>query len=309
MALTFDDGPGTPNTAALLTILGAAGGATGTFHVDTTFLTDPAVLALLKQIYAAGHLIGIKLSPQVDATTWSAASVVAQLQMQAALVHQAIAVYPKFVRIPYQTVPSDVLTAVQAAGFVVTGWAIDSIDYAYQSTSNTNATDIGQPIVARYKGAAATAPESHPIVLFRSNLQINAFTMTNTLQVLQAAITTPLVTLDVCLSTDKYRATNCPAGGCSNISSTAASAGGTPVPGGAGAAAGAGSGGVGGAVGAGNAGGTAGAAGTATGAATSKPTASNLGDSGAVSGTSMSAQASWTLLSMGMVAAFFVCFL
>ncbi|KAJ3155814.1 hypothetical protein HDU89_005372 [Geranomyces variabilis] len=303
MALTFDDGPGNPNTASLLTELAAAS-VTGTYHCDTGFLTDSTVVALLKRIFAAGHLIGIKLNPLVNATTWSPASVVSQLQMQAALVHQSIAVYPKFVRIPYQTVPKDVLTAVQAAGFVVTGWAIDSMDYTYQYASDTNVTAIGQNIAARYKGAAATAPESHPIVLFRSNLQINAYTMTNTLQILQAAITTPLVTLDVCLNTDKYRAVNCPAGGCSATSSTAVNAGGTPVAGGAGA--GAASGGGGGAAGAGNVGAT-GAAGTGTGATTAKPTTSSLGDTRAVSGTSMTAQASWTLLSMGIVAAFFVC--
>ncbi|KAJ3156178.1 hypothetical protein HDU86_004146 [Geranomyces michiganensis] len=290
MALTFDDGPGNPNTPSVLNELAVAA-VKGTFHVTTTFLGDPTVVALLKRIYTEGHLVGIKLSSQIDPTTWLPAAVVAELRAEAAIVHQLIGVYPKFVRIPYQTLPSNVFAAVQEAGFVVTGWAIDSMDYTYTYASDNTST-IGNGVAARYK-TPLTAQDTHPIVLFRSNLQINAYTLSNTVKILQTAITTPLVTLDVCLNTEKYRSTNCPPGGCSQTSGSTASLSGAtgPVPSSSGAG--------GGVAPNANAAG-AGAANAAT--ASSSATTTGLGEAGAISGTSVSTKASWTLLSLGTVA-------
>ncbi|KAJ3162141.1 hypothetical protein HDU86_005839 [Geranomyces michiganensis] len=277
MALTFDDGPGNPNTPSVLNELAVAA-VKGTFHVTTTFLGDPTVVALLKRIYTEGHLVGIKLSSQIDPTTWLPAAVVAELRAEAAIVHQLIGVYPKFVRIPYQTLPSNVFAAVQEAGFVVTGWAIDSMDYTYMYASDNTST-IGNGVAARYK-TPLTAQDTHPIVLFRSNLQINAYTLSNTVKILQTAITTPLVTLDVCLNTEKYRTTNCPPGGCSQTSSTASSGVNGPVPSSS--------------SGAGSAAPNANAA-----TASSSATTTGLGEAGAISGTSVSTKASWTLLNLG----------
>jgi peptidoglycan-N-acetylglucosamine deacetylase len=132
VALTFDDGPNPPYTQEVLAILQRYG-------VDATFFCvgrlAQANYILVKQEYAAGHVIGNHSWSHPYLPNFSGAIISWQLSTTSDTIANIIGVRPTFFRPPYGAFNAQVLTIANAQGLSTVIWDVDPRDWSMPGTN------------------------------------------------------------------------------------------------------------------------------------------------------------------------------
>ena len=130
IALTFDDGPNPATTPKVMEILRR-------HNVPATFFTNGSRYAVTgaRQIameIAADplFLLGNHSQRHIDLAKQSDATLRAEIDKTDALV-RAAGETPRYFRFPFGSATCSAKAAVQARGYIVTGWHVDSADWCY----------------------------------------------------------------------------------------------------------------------------------------------------------------------------------
>lgn len=135
IALTFDDGPKTDNTARILDALDKVGGR-ATFFVLGMMIDKNA--AVLKRAYLAGNDIeNHSYNHKKMVPTMSEADILFQLTECDKKIKSVTGAEPSFFRIPYGF---NNVNADRLAGRSVIGWSFDTTDWMYSDTKKKNRT-------------------------------------------------------------------------------------------------------------------------------------------------------------------------
>lgn len=135
VALTFDDGPKSPNTDRILDTLQKAGGRATFFVVG---MTTNAYRDTVKRAYLNGCDIGNhSFSHQKMVLDMSMDDIQYQISACTDAITGIIGVPPDFFRIPYgfYNINADAL-----ANMPLIGWNVDTVDWAYSDTNKKNRT-------------------------------------------------------------------------------------------------------------------------------------------------------------------------
>jgi peptidoglycan/xylan/chitin deacetylase (PgdA/CDA1 family) len=133
VALTFDDGPSLANTPRVLEIL-AAHEATATFFITGRAVASDAHRDLLREMVAAGHMVGNHTTTHPNSATLSADA----FRREVAQTHEVVAALGQeslFFRFPYGSSTCTTSDIVKDAGYHVTGWHIDTADWCFANAS------------------------------------------------------------------------------------------------------------------------------------------------------------------------------
>ncbi|MBO9151062.1 polysaccharide deacetylase family protein [Chitinophaga sp. GCM10012297] len=126
VALSFDDGPVSDYTPQILDILNKHGISAAFFCIGHRAAADPA---LLRRIYAEGHLIGNhSYSHHALFDLYPASKMKADLQKANETIENAIGETPKLFRPPYGVTNPMLAKAVKKFDFISVGWSIRSLD-------------------------------------------------------------------------------------------------------------------------------------------------------------------------------------
>jgi len=150
LAMTFDEGP-SRNTGRLLDILDGKG-VKAAFHVVPRYLDDPIIYANLVRAGSSGHLIGLRLGDSWDGST-SAATAVNDANTAASAIEGVVGYKPIFIRFPFTKVSGDVLAALINAGYIVTTYNLDSMDYSAGANVLQNFKNFLDALTSTTKGA------------------------------------------------------------------------------------------------------------------------------------------------------------
>lgn len=150
-AMTFDDGPAA-HTAELLSILRQKN-AKITFHLTTTYLTDPNTQSMIKQIANDGHLIGLRSEASWNLLSMSNEQIKAGLARQGNVLANFIGYYPKFAVLPYGGYNQNTLDAVESTGLIVSSFNIDTYDYANDGARTLNAVKLSLSLAGQGQGS------------------------------------------------------------------------------------------------------------------------------------------------------------
>jgi len=137
IALTFDDGPDLTRTPQVLAVL-AAHNATGTFFVNGKRVTDNAYRDLLRQMLAAGHMVGNHSQNHLDARTVSTDTWRTEVQRTHDVLAPILAEFdqtPTFFRFPFGSTNCATYGVVTDHGYHVSGWHIDTADWCFNSSA------------------------------------------------------------------------------------------------------------------------------------------------------------------------------
>lgn len=141
VALTFDDGPQTGDTAQLLSYLHRA-------HVPATFFLVgdriPGHSAVVRQMTAYGLKIGNHTLHHERLTGETNAGISASLAETRRRIVAAGGKPSNLVRPPYGTIDSRVVRVVRGAGYIPVLWNVDSRDWAGGSPAQIAAHTLGQ---------------------------------------------------------------------------------------------------------------------------------------------------------------------
>jgi len=150
LALTFDDGPSLTNTPQVLKIL-AAHGAKATFFVNGKNVSSEARRALLKDMVAAGHLIGNHSQNHLQLTKVSEATLRSEVE-QTRQVQLAAGATPRYFRFPFGAATCAAKSTVESYGYAVVGWHIDSADWCFASGGGYCPKKTFQYVDDKYRG-------------------------------------------------------------------------------------------------------------------------------------------------------------
>ncbi|KNE69305.1 hypothetical protein AMAG_13683 [Allomyces macrogynus ATCC 38327] len=136
IAMTFDNGISTANTPAILDVLKSAN-ATATFHVSTEWVGVYTVVdAILRRMIDEGHTVGFSWYGS-DPRNMTDLQLSSSLQAQATKIYNAIARFPRLIRLPYDMANIQVLSGAAAQDFKVTSYNLDPADYHLCPSAST----------------------------------------------------------------------------------------------------------------------------------------------------------------------------
>ena len=148
VALTFDEGPSS-NLPQLIGLL-RAGNALATFHFVARYLTDSSMRDFVKQVKNAGHEIGLRTDPKWNLAGLKPEALQKLIINSAKVFEKTTNTKVKFVRVPFDMNDSNVIAAIENAGYIVTKPNLDSQDYGGADTGS---------IVDTFDLAFTAAPE------------------------------------------------------------------------------------------------------------------------------------------------------
>ncbi|MCS6800200.1 MAG: polysaccharide deacetylase family protein [Myxococcota bacterium] len=130
VALTFDDGPVLPTTAAIVQTL-RAHDVPAAFFINGARVQSREAERLLKDLVTDPRFLLANHSwSHPNMTTLSAASVERQIDDTTSVL-EAAGERPRYFRFPYGASTCATARAVRERGYVVTGWHVDSADWCY----------------------------------------------------------------------------------------------------------------------------------------------------------------------------------
>jgi len=172
-AITYDEGPGS-FIAPILSML-ASKDTKATFHIVTQYINDPVVAANIQAIAKGGHVIGLRLTPNVDYKDTNA--VLNDFTASTTKLREVLGgASPRYVRLPY-VAPNDpnieafraTVAALEAKGYIVTHQNIDIGIYNVGAT----AASVLAPVQTQLSGIASSVKGSF-IVAASDNVAISA---------------------------------------------------------------------------------------------------------------------------------------
>jgi peptidoglycan/xylan/chitin deacetylase (PgdA/CDA1 family) len=149
-AMTFSDGP-TLNIPTLLNTLSAKN-VKVSFNFVTKYLTDPNVQAIVQSVAAAGHLVGLRTETDWNLMSMSTSDITSNLQRLATVMSQFTGYKPTFVSLPAGGYDARVVSAVEAAGFLIVAPNMDSMDYNGDASKIYNSFSLAITLVADGQG-------------------------------------------------------------------------------------------------------------------------------------------------------------
>ncbi|KAK9768258.1 chitin deacetylase [Basidiobolus ranarum] len=141
LGLTFDDGPG-DDTPKLLDIL-AAEGVKATFCVIGVLLQSPKHAETMRRIYKEGHTICSHTWSHPHLMSLTNEQIVSEMKATEDIIIKTIGVKPRYLRPPFGEVDDRVRAVVEAMGYKVLMWNLDTLDWKFWQT---NASAIGDSI-------------------------------------------------------------------------------------------------------------------------------------------------------------------
>lgn len=150
-AMTWDDGPA-QYTSQLLETLDAKK-VKATFHVTTSYLTDPSIQAMIQRIAGAGHLIGLRTESHWNLFQMSDDQIRAGVARQANVLSSFIGYFPKFIRLPYNGYDQRVLSAIESTGLIVTTHNLETYDYDNDGGRTLTAVKLALSLSGKGQGA------------------------------------------------------------------------------------------------------------------------------------------------------------
>jgi len=134
-AMTFDDGP-SKNIPQLLEILREQK-VKVSFHFVPSFLSDPNVQKLVRQVAEAGHEVGIRSDPKWNLGKMSSEEIKDLFGKAAKNMSKFTGKKTRFARLPYPADDQKIIDAVESAGLFVTQANLDSQDSVSGATSDS----------------------------------------------------------------------------------------------------------------------------------------------------------------------------
>lgn len=150
-AMTWDDGPAQYTPQLLETL--KSKGVEATFHLTTSYLTDPSIQAMIQRISRAGHLIGLRTESHWDLFKMSDEQIKAGVARQANVLSSFIGYFPKFIRVPYNGYDQRVLSAIESTGLIVTTHNLETYDYDNDGGRTLNAVKLALSLVGKGQGS------------------------------------------------------------------------------------------------------------------------------------------------------------
>lgn len=159
IALTFDQGP-SYYSGILLNILKKEN-IKAAFHVTPDYLDNPVIMAYLRRASQDNHIIGLYVKANVMDKEGEA---MGYIQKMTAKLQPHIGQKIRFLRFAHPGPSAPLLQKVIAAGYIVTGYNLDSNDFSFKETGKEGAIDnvlnvfrvILDSIVAPAKGSFVT---------------------------------------------------------------------------------------------------------------------------------------------------------
>ncbi|KAH6575299.1 hypothetical protein BASA50_003492 [Batrachochytrium salamandrivorans] len=136
-ALTLDDGP-TKNVPGILDML-KQNNIKATFFVNgknQADLTIEPFKSILLRAYTEGHQIGSHTLTHQDMTTLNFAQMWTEMKSNDDLIRGIIGKSPMYMRPPFGSINSQVLTAMGTWGYKVVTWNVDSNDWRHDGKTN-----------------------------------------------------------------------------------------------------------------------------------------------------------------------------
>ncbi|WP_054712204.1 polysaccharide deacetylase family protein [Bacillus sp. JCM 19041] len=125
IALTFNDGPDTVHTNALLDLLHE-------MDVKATFFVIGSKIenndTILKRMVAEGHMIGNHTFNHLDLTSLTTEEILDELDQTEKKIANAVGRKTKMVRVPYHLMNDQVVQVLNNEGYHIIGWSLDSLD-------------------------------------------------------------------------------------------------------------------------------------------------------------------------------------
>ncbi len=137
IALTFDDGPNLTRTPQVLEVL-ADHGVTATFFMNGKNIRTEEQRDLVRQMVAAGHIVGNHSQNHKDSRAVSADTWRSEVQRTHDILAPILAEFdqtPSFFRFPFGSANCTTYGVVTDAGYHVTGWHIDTADWCFNSST------------------------------------------------------------------------------------------------------------------------------------------------------------------------------
>jgi peptidoglycan/xylan/chitin deacetylase (PgdA/CDA1 family) len=132
IALTFDDGPDSKYTPAILDILGK-------YHVRATFFVlgvrAQAHPAIIKRIVHEGHIIGNHSYNHPNPAKMTEAQFEKQFTQTQDILQKLIGYEPRFIRTPYGALQENQLRWAAKNGMIAVNWDVDSLDWKELNSS------------------------------------------------------------------------------------------------------------------------------------------------------------------------------
>jgi peptidoglycan/xylan/chitin deacetylase (PgdA/CDA1 family) len=141
VALTFDDGPTPYYTPQVLNILQEYGVKATFFCIGRQVANYPD---LVRQEYAAGHIVGNHSWSHPNLTFFSPAVILSQLTLTSDAIQKATGGRPTFFRPPYGAFNRQVLTDAYHLGLTTVIWNADPRDWSRPGTDVIIARVLGQ---------------------------------------------------------------------------------------------------------------------------------------------------------------------
>ncbi|MDF3145153.1 MULTISPECIES: polysaccharide deacetylase family protein [unclassified Streptomyces] len=138
IALTFDDGPATPETATLLTHLAQYKARATFFTVGQNVAAHPG---LVRAEARAGHEVGNHSWNHPDLTKLSPEQIASQLNRTSAAIKAATGKTPTVFRPPYGAIDDKVRAATRLSPVL---WDVDTEDWKYRDADKVAQTVIGK---------------------------------------------------------------------------------------------------------------------------------------------------------------------
>ncbi len=138
IAITFDDGPSLTTTPKVLEIL-ARHNVKATFFVLGKHAHTAEQQALLRQMAAAGHILGNHSYHHYNSKTVSSETWTAEVEDTNEILAGILSEFgekPAYFRFPYGSANCSTYGIVTTHGYHVTGWHIDSGDWCFQSSKD-----------------------------------------------------------------------------------------------------------------------------------------------------------------------------
>jgi peptidoglycan/xylan/chitin deacetylase (PgdA/CDA1 family) len=126
IAISFDDGPATQYTPAVLKVLQEQKVPAAFFCIGKRIVENEA---LFRDVYEAGHVIGnhsYSHAPLFDMLP--SGSMLKDIQMADAAIRKSIGVQPKLFRPPYGVTTPGMKKVMEKGGYTAIGWSIRSFD-------------------------------------------------------------------------------------------------------------------------------------------------------------------------------------
>ena len=136
IALTFDQGP-SYYTGILLNILKKEN-VKAAFHVTPDYLDNPVIMAYLRRASQDGHIIGLYVK---ESEMGNEKSALAYIERMCNKLQPHLGQKITFIRFAHHGPSAGLLKQVQNAGFTVTGYNLDSIDYSFKGFNSDVAID------------------------------------------------------------------------------------------------------------------------------------------------------------------------